>query len=224
MSPRLSHLTPNDNINGHLHSISYQNSCPPSAHRREARLGTGATASVAQANKSSQNSQHRGNRHTNSEGKRKRRRGRAGKSDDDDVNSESLKFQQNTPNSRDEANPKTKRPKKKRKSQPSEAALKLSEQLKDLSRQKKLREALSVYWNKSNDSVRDGHHGCIVVDCCARCGDISVRPTFTYWIRLWLMIRKYSKLTTILSSTQYLGGRKNCQRNEEGRPRNQRGN
>jgi hypothetical protein len=66
------------------------------------------------------------------------------------------------------------RPSKKRRSQPSEDALKLSERLKDLSRNKNLDEALKIYWSKSNDLIRDEFHACIIVDCCARCGNISV--------------------------------------------------
>lgn len=61
-----------------------------------------------------------------------------------------------------------KRPKK---SSPSEEALSLSRQLKEFSSQKRLQEALDLYWDSSNDSIRDEHHACIVVDCCSRCGD-----------------------------------------------------
>ena len=56
---------------------------------------------------------------------------------------------------------------------PSEEALQLSDQLKKLSREKKLDEALELYWDKSNDTIRDGHHACTMVDMTARCGDIS---------------------------------------------------
>ena len=56
---------------------------------------------------------------------------------------------------------------------PSQEALDLSKRLQELSRQKKLREAIDVYWARENNSIRDGHHACIVIDCCARCGDID---------------------------------------------------
>ncbi len=57
---------------------------------------------------------------------------------------------------------------------PSEEALALSARLKEYSSQKRLKEALELYWSESNDQIRDGHHACIVVDCCGRCGDIAV--------------------------------------------------
>lgn len=65
------------------------------------------------------------------------------------------------------------RPNKRKRTQPSAAALELSEQLKNLSRQKNLQEALNVYNDPSHASIRDGHHTCIIIDCCARCGDIQ---------------------------------------------------
>jgi pentatricopeptide repeat protein len=43
----------------------------------------------------------------------------------------------------------------------------------ELSRRKKLVEALSLYWDESNKRIRDAHHAFIVVDCCARCGDVQ---------------------------------------------------
>lgn len=79
--------------------------------------------------------------------------------------------------SRDEMTPKKTRPSKKKRTQPSGEALKLSERLKELSRQKKLDEALKVYFDKSNDRILDGHHACIIIDCCARCGSIAVSRT-----------------------------------------------
>ncbi len=60
-----------------------------------------------------------------------------------------------------------------RKNGPSPEALHLSSQLKELSTQKRLQEILKVYYDKSNDAIRDCHHACIVVDCCARCGNIQ---------------------------------------------------
>jgi hypothetical protein len=57
---------------------------------------------------------------------------------------------------------------------PSTAALDLSARLKEHSRHKRLQDALDLYWDKANDSIRDGHHGCIVVDCCSRCGATQV--------------------------------------------------
>jgi hypothetical protein len=58
---------------------------------------------------------------------------------------------------------------------PCPAALRLSEELRTLSRNKDLKGALELYRDQSKDSIRDGHHACIVVDCCSRCGSISVR-------------------------------------------------
>ena len=43
----------------------------------------------------------------------------------------------------------------------------------ELSRQGKLTEALALYWDDANHRVWDADHACIVVDCCARCGDVS---------------------------------------------------
>jgi pentatricopeptide repeat protein len=64
-----------------------------------------------------------------------------------------------------------------KKQPPSSQALELSKQLQSLSRQKKLAEALALYWNKNDNDLsnihRDEHHACIVIDCCAKCGDIS---------------------------------------------------
>ena len=57
---------------------------------------------------------------------------------------------------------------------PSEEALQLSDRLKKLSREKKLDEALAVFWDSSNKTIRDGHHACIMVDMAARCGKIAV--------------------------------------------------
>lgn len=59
---------------------------------------------------------------------------------------------------------------KRKRSGPSENALQLSEDLKRLSREKKLDKALELYWDKANDGIRDGHHVCIIVDLTARCG------------------------------------------------------
>lgn len=57
---------------------------------------------------------------------------------------------------------------------PSEAALALSAKLKEYSTQKRLDDALELYWDESNDSIRDEHHACIVIDCSARCGAVAV--------------------------------------------------
>ena len=51
--------------------------------------------------------------------------------------------------------------------------LALSQQLRQLSSQKRLKECIELYKSPTNDSLRDAHHGSIVVDCCARCGDIN---------------------------------------------------
>ncbi|KAL7506044.1 hypothetical protein ACHAXN_003416 [Cyclotella atomus] len=52
-------------------------------------------------------------------------------------------------------------------------ALDLSHQLRQLSNQKRLRECLSLYHSFENDDIRDSHHGSIIIDCCARCGDLD---------------------------------------------------
>jgi len=64
-------------------------------------------------------------------------------------------------------------PHPRQRSAPSEAALALSARLKDLSSRKRLKEALALYHDPSNDGIRDGHHGSILVDCCSRCGDAA---------------------------------------------------
>ena len=79
--------------------------------------------------------------------------------------------------------------KRKKRGPPSEVALQLSEQLKKLSREKKLDEALSVFWDSSNDKIRDGHHACIMVDLTARCGDIAVSRFLSFCI-FWQKIIK----------------------------------
>jgi hypothetical protein len=66
-------------------------------------------------------------------------------------------------------------PKRSRREGPSEAARALSTKLKDYSLQKRLNEALDLYLHESNDSIRDEHHACIVIDCSARAGCIEVR-------------------------------------------------
>ena len=63
------------------------------------------------------------------------------------------------------------RPNKKKRAPPSEAALNLSRQLKELSNQKNLEEALKIFNDPSNHI--DEHHTCIMVDCCSRCGDLN---------------------------------------------------
>jgi pentatricopeptide repeat protein len=65
----------------------------------------------------------------------------------------------------------TRSPKRKRGDAPSEEALALSSRLKELSNRKQLRAALDLFWSKANDSIRDAHHACIIIDCCSRCGD-----------------------------------------------------
>ena len=51
-------------------------------------------------------------------------------------------------------------------------ALALSEKLRQLSSKKRRKECLELYRSPINAAIRDGYHGSIVVDCCARCGDI----------------------------------------------------
>lgn len=62
---------------------------------------------------------------------------------------------------------------RKKRGPPSREALELSARLKELSGQKRLQQALQLYRDKSNDSIRDSHHACSVIDCAARCGDIG---------------------------------------------------
>lgn len=62
---------------------------------------------------------------------------------------------------------------KKRRLPPSAEALELSDQLKRFSREKKLDEAFELFWDSSNNKIRDGHHACIMVDMAARCGRIA---------------------------------------------------
>mmetsp|Transcript_11422 Transcript_11422/g.27317 ORF Transcript_11422/g.27317 Transcript_11422/m.27317 type:complete len:742 (+) Transcript_11422:49-2274(+) len=66
------------------------------------------------------------------------------------------------------------RKKSRKRSPPSIEAMELSDKLKKLSREKKLDEALSVYWDSAYNEVRDNHHACIMVDIAARCGNIAV--------------------------------------------------
>ncbi len=56
---------------------------------------------------------------------------------------------------------------------PSEKAIALSQELKSLSTQKRLKDALNLYYHESNNAIRDEHHACIVIDCCSRCGNIQ---------------------------------------------------
>eukprot|EP00934_Nitzschia_sp_Nitz4_P002359 Nitzschia sp. Nitz4//scaffold131_size63436//2315//4753//NITZ4_006259-RA/size63436-processed-gene-0.92-mRNA-1//1//CDS//3329535220//2359//frame0 len=75
--------------------------------------------------------------------------------------------------SKGEVEPKTSQQQKRTRHAPSEEALKLSDALKERSRLKDLDGALQLYNDPSNDSIRDNHHLCIVIDCCARCGRIQ---------------------------------------------------
>lgn len=59
-------------------------------------------------------------------------------------------------------------------SPPSEEALHLSSHLKQLTTQKNLDAALKLYHHPSSQAILDGHHLCIMVDCCARCGNIQL--------------------------------------------------
>jgi hypothetical protein len=85
--------------------------------------------------------------------------------------------------------PSDNKPKRKKRGPPSEVALQLSDQLKKLSREKKLDEALSVFWDSSNDKIRDGHHACIMVDLTARCGNIAVSRFLSFSL-FWQKILK----------------------------------
>jgi len=67
---------------------------------------------------------------------------------------------------------------------PSEKALALSSQLKALSTQKRLNEALELYWHESNDGIRDEYHACILIDCCGRCGNIAEGENIVHKLKL----------------------------------------
>ena len=56
---------------------------------------------------------------------------------------------------------------------PSREALELSSQLKECSRNKDLKRALSLFWDSRHEKVRDQVHASIAVDCCARCGELQ---------------------------------------------------
>lgn len=92
----------------------------------------------------------------------KRRRGKAALQDDHE-----------RPNNKRAAAQQAQQPQSKKRGPPSREVLEFSAKLKDLSRQKKLDEAVALYWSKQYDQIRDEHHACIVVDCCARCGDVA---------------------------------------------------
>jgi pentatricopeptide repeat protein len=111
-----------------------------------------------------------------------RRRGRAGKEsssqrDTQNMNSQPMKIAgqvRKQPDSfRSGDSEELDRPTKRKRSPVSQEALELSEQLKELSRQKNLEEALRVYRDPENSRILDGHHACIIIDCCARCGRIA---------------------------------------------------
>jgi len=61
-----------------------------------------------------------------------------------------------------------------------EEKLVLSQQLRQLSSQKRLKECIELYKSPTNDELRDAHHGSIVVDCCARCGDVQQAEKIVY--------------------------------------------
>ena len=55
----------------------------------------------------------------------------------------------------------------------SREALDLSFQLKECSKNKNLAEALSLFWDKNKEGIRDQFHASIAIDCCARCGALD---------------------------------------------------
>lgn len=73
----------------------------------------------------------------------------------------------------DRKNSTPKRPRSHTKKPLSVEAIELTKQLQEYSRQKRLDQALRLYWSRENNSVRDAHHACILVDCCARCGNVK---------------------------------------------------
>ena len=71
------------------------------------------------------------------------------------------------------------RPRKKpKRGPPSSEALELSKRLTAFSRNKNLSAALQLYKDKSYSTVIDCHHAGIIVDCCAKCGNILVSYSF----------------------------------------------
>ena len=63
--------------------------------------------------------------------------------------------------------------KQRKRGPPSAEALEFSRRLKELSRQKRLDQAVRLYWDNVHIHQADQHHACIVVDCAARCGDVT---------------------------------------------------
>ena len=126
--------------------------------KRKGKLGKGGTSSSpsSQPNNSSKgnNSLQHGNSDENGRGEKRNR-------------SKRKRQNQNSPLS-----PPAEKKQRKREP-PSEKAMALSSQLKLLSTQKRLQEALDLYWDASNDDIRDEFHACIVIDCCGRSGNIQ---------------------------------------------------
>jgi tRNA G46 methylase TrmB len=55
-----------------------------------------------------------------------------------------------------------------KKKPPTSESLELSDRLRWLSRQKRAKEATDTFWDVRYETVRDPHHACMLVDCCAR--------------------------------------------------------
>lgn len=66
---------------------------------------------------------------------------------------------------------------------PSAEALEFSQKLKELSRQKRLDEAVQLYWDRVPSGMSDQHHACIVIDCAARCGDVEAAERIVEHLR-----------------------------------------
>ena len=81
--------------------------------------------------------------------------------------SNQIKTAQDTTSSNYKTNPRKRTP------ETHQRALDLSQELRKLSNQKRLRECLGLYNSTQYDDIRDAHHGSIVIDCCARCGDMD---------------------------------------------------
>jgi pentatricopeptide repeat protein len=97
------------------------------------------------------------------------------------------------------------RPATGKKVKPSPQTLALSRELQDLSRQKRLKEALALYWRKDGAVPRDEHHACIVVDCCARSGSVKEAEKIVQDLRTRLPKINVTTQTALLKGYAHAG-------------------
>jgi pentatricopeptide repeat protein len=83
---------------------------------------------------------------------------------------------------------------------PSQEALDLSQQLQELSRQKKFAQAIDLYYHEKYNTIRDSHHACIVVDCCSRCGNIEEAE------KVLALVKRNGKPVNMFTHTALLKG------------------